>query len=209
MSDACNLTRITLLCVVGGCADAIAYLRYGTFVGAMTGNTVLLGIDIAQWRLDGAVFHLSIIAAFLLAVVLTRAVLDGFPVIVPLTFTALMLATSDLITNQWSAALCAAALGLQNAAVRKIGGVSVNSVFVTGDLLRLGSAIPRMGTAKQQDQVILLGAAWVAYAIGAVFGAAALHTTNHPMIVPAIVAVVAAVVEAHAERQPAGDSTGD
>jgi uncharacterized membrane protein YoaK (UPF0700 family) len=43
-----DLARTALLCLVGGSADAIAYLRFGTFVGAMTGNTVLLGINVVQ-----------------------------------------------------------------------------------------------------------------------------------------------------------------
>ena len=47
-----DLVQTVLLCVTGGAADAISYLRYGTFVGAMSGNTVLLGIDLARRRLD-------------------------------------------------------------------------------------------------------------------------------------------------------------
>lgn len=39
-----DLERTVLLCVIGGSADAIAFLRYNAFVGAMTGNTVLLGM---------------------------------------------------------------------------------------------------------------------------------------------------------------------
>jgi len=48
-----------LLCVVGGSADAIAFLRYDTFVGAMTGNTVLLGIDLAEGKLRPRGYFIS------------------------------------------------------------------------------------------------------------------------------------------------------
>ena len=67
-----DLGRTVLLCLVGGSADAIAFLRYDVFVGAMTGNTVLLGIDLAEGKLDRAGFHLGIVAIFLAAVVAYR-----------------------------------------------------------------------------------------------------------------------------------------
>ena len=71
-----DLGRTVLLCATGGSADAIAFLRYDTFVGAMTGNTVLLGIDLAKANLDRAGFHLGIIAIFLAAVIVTEIALD-------------------------------------------------------------------------------------------------------------------------------------
>ncbi len=70
-----DLARTVLLCAIGGSADAIAFLRYDTFVGAMTGNTVLLGIDLAKADLDRAGFHLGIIAIFLAAVIVTEIAL--------------------------------------------------------------------------------------------------------------------------------------
>ena len=71
-----DLGRTVLLCAIGGSADAIAFLRYDTFVGAMTGNTVLLGIDLAKGNLDRAGFHLGIIATFLAAVIVTEIALS-------------------------------------------------------------------------------------------------------------------------------------
>ena len=138
-----DLGRTVLLCLVGGSADAIAFLRYDTFVGAMTGNTVLLGIDLAEGNLDRASFHLGIVAIFLVAVVVTEIALRfKIPPALPLVLTALMLGGSEFITDQWSAVICAAALGMQNAAVRSIAGVPINTVFITGNLVRLGTAVP-------------------------------------------------------------------
>lgn len=193
-----DLARTALLCLIGGSADAISYLRHGTFVGAMTGNTVLLGIDVVAWRPDRALYHVSIVAVFLAAVIVTRAaLLARVPVVVPLVLTAILLGGSELSASEWSATLCAAALGLQNSAVRRIGGVAINTVFITGNLQSLGSAMP--ATPRRQSQVTLLGAAWIAYAAGAVAGAAALHVIGHPMIVPAVLALVAAFVETRAQ----------
>jgi uncharacterized membrane protein YoaK (UPF0700 family) len=58
--------------------------------------------------------------------------MSNVPASAALVVTAIMLGVSGLIENARSTLVSAAALGLQNAAVRKIGGVSVNTVFVTG-----------------------------------------------------------------------------
>jgi uncharacterized membrane protein YoaK (UPF0700 family) len=196
MESARNLGRVVLLCLVGGSADAIAYLRLGTFVGAMTGNTVLLGIDLAGRQTAEAGYHLCIIAAFLVAIIVTHAArLTELPATVPLVFAAIMLAASELVHDTWSALICAAALGIQNAAVTKIGGVSINTVFLTGDLLRLGYALSVPAAAKERITVALLTAAWMSYAVGALVGAIALHVTSYPMLVPAILMLIAAASE--------------
>ena len=191
--------RTGLLCLTGGSADAVSFLRYGTFVGAMTGNTVLLGTDIVGGRPDRAIYHLCIIATFLIAVIVARAsLLSRMPVAIPLLAGAVLLGATELIAGEWSALLAAAALGLQNATVPKIGGVSINTVFVTGDLFRLGSAVPRAGDPRHRNEVSLLTTAWIAYAAGAVLGAAALHFIAYPMIVPAVLAAAAAIIETRA-----------
>jgi len=191
-----DLGRTVVLCVIGGSADAISYLRYRTFVGAMTGNTVLIGIDLAEWRLHRAGFHLGIVAVFLAAVIVTQTVLKlKIPASLPLFLTALMLGGSELIASAWSAAICAAALGMQSATVRKIGGVSLNTAFVTGDLVRLGASVPAASEPKRQATLAVLATAWIAYAAGALIGALALRLIAHPMIVPAGLALVAAIGE--------------
>jgi uncharacterized membrane protein YoaK (UPF0700 family) len=118
--------------------------------------------------------------------------------------TAIMLGVSGLIASGWGAAISAAALGMQNAAVRKVGGVPLNTVFVTGDLVGLGSAVLEASAPQQHREVALLSTAWLAYAAGAVLGAAALHFIPHPMIVPAGLAFAAAIVEGVAERRNGG-----
>jgi uncharacterized membrane protein YoaK (UPF0700 family) len=201
-----DLGRTVLLCLVGGSADAIAFLRYDTFVGAMTGNTVLLGIDLAEGKFDRAGFHLGIVAIFLAAVVVTEIALRlEIPPALPLVLTALILGSSEFITDQWSAAICAAALGMQNAAVRSIAGVPINTAFITGNLVRLGTAVPEASAPEQrQATVAVLTIAWIAYAAGAVAGALALHLIDYPMIVPAVLALAAAVVEMSADRRAQG-----
>jgi len=192
-----DIGRTALLCGIGGAADAIAYLRYDTFVGAMTGNTVLLGIDLAQWRPDRAGFHLGIIAIFFAAVIITRsAVKREVSAAVPLVVTALMLAACGFIADRWSAAVVAAALGMQNAAVRTIAGVPLNTVFITGNLVQLGASLPHASDPEHRTAMIVLTASWIAYASGALIGALALHLFDYPMLVPAGLALIAAIAEA-------------
>ena len=200
-----NLGRAGLLCMIGGSADAIGYLKFETFVGAMTGNTVLLGIELARWQLADILFHAFIVGSFFLATVIGRLVIlarlpDGAAFIV----NAILLATSALIESKWGVALSAAALGLQNAVVRKIGGVSVNTVYITGNLVRLGSAFPQAGR-ERREEIVLLALAWTAYAAGAVAGAFALHLTAYAMTVPALLSLFAAIMESWV----AGDRSSD
>ena len=200
-----DLGRTVLLCVIGGSADAISFLRYDAFVGAMTGNTVLLGIDLAKGNLDRAGFHLGIIATFLAAVIVTEIALKlKISPSLPLVLTALMLGGSEFITGQWSAVICAAALGVQNAAVRSIAGVPINTVFITGNLVRLATAVPDAAAPRQQATLAVLAIAWIAYAAGAVAGALALHLIDYPMIVPAVLALAAAIVEISADHREQG-----
>jgi uncharacterized membrane protein YoaK (UPF0700 family) len=194
MANFRELTWVAVLCLVGGSADGIAYLRYATFVGAMTGNTILLGIDLASGQFGRAVYHASIIAVFLSMVALTQtAKISKVPVAALLALTAGLLLVSGMVESEWSAAISAAALGMQNAAVRNFAGVSVNTVFVTGDLVRLGVAAPEVREAKQRTQVMVLAAAWLAYAIGALLGAAAFRYISYPMALPGVLALFAAI----------------
>ena len=56
------------LATVSGYADAVGFLTFNAFAGAMTGNTVLLGIARATNKLSDAMHSAGIIAAFLVGV---------------------------------------------------------------------------------------------------------------------------------------------
>ena len=64
-----------LLAIVAGYADTVGYLRYDAFAGLMTGNTILLGIDVANGKAQSAAFHVGIVAVFLAGVVASRVLL--------------------------------------------------------------------------------------------------------------------------------------
>ena len=59
------MLQASALAIIAGYADTVGYLHFGAFAGLMTGNTILLGIDIATGQFERAAFHILIIAAFL------------------------------------------------------------------------------------------------------------------------------------------------
>jgi uncharacterized membrane protein YoaK (UPF0700 family) len=194
MVSARDFGRTSLLCLIGGSSDAIAFWRFGAFVGAMSGNTVLLGIDLAMMDFQQAAYHASLIAVFLIAVSIGRIqTLAQIDVAATFFFTAPLFLISGAIESRWGTLIAAAALGLQNSVVRRIGGVSVNTVFVTGDLVQLGSALPEANKPDQRRQLTIHTTALLSYAAGAVIGTAALRLMSEPMIIPAVLALAAAI----------------
>ena len=201
--------RTTLLCLIGGSSDAIAFSQFGAFVGAMSGNTVLLGIELAMGDLRQAAYHACLIAVFLLAVSIGRIqILAKISPAATFFFTAPLFLVAGSIENKWAALITAAALGLQNSVVRQIAGVSVNTVFITGDLVQLGSALPEAKKPDQKRQVTIHTTAWIAYAAGAVIGALALRLGTMPMIVPALLALAAGMEHISRSPEPRDEGAG-
>jgi uncharacterized membrane protein YoaK (UPF0700 family) len=205
MVSARDFGRTLLLCLIGGSSDAIAFWRFGAFVGAMSGNTVLLGIDLAMLDLQQAAYHACLIAVFLIAVSIGRIqILAQIGAGTTFFFTAPLFVIAGAIESKWGALITAAALGLQNSVVRTIGGVSVNTVFITGDLVQLGSALPEANKPEQKRQLTIHTTAWLSYAAGAVVGSVALRLMTYPMLIPAVLALAAAIEHISRPRE-AGD----
>jgi len=62
-----------LLAVVGGWLDAYTYVCRGhVFANAQTGNMVLLGINLAQGNLRGALYYLTPVIAFFLGIIVAE-----------------------------------------------------------------------------------------------------------------------------------------
>ncbi len=51
------MLQACLLAIIAGQADTVGFLRYDAFAGLMTGNTILLGLEIATAKMVGAMFH--------------------------------------------------------------------------------------------------------------------------------------------------------
>ncbi len=182
-----------LLAVMAGYADTIGYLRYQAFAGLMTGNTIFFGIEVASQKPWQAAFHAGIMATFLAGVVLARAVLRlGGTVWMALTATALLLILCGFIPEGPAAFLLALGMGIQNSAANRFNGVSLNTVFITGNIQKLGEGLiawawpSREANVPKSDGVGIFVLVWVGYAFGAGLGALANAALMYPLVLPAL-----------------------
>jgi uncharacterized membrane protein YoaK (UPF0700 family) len=199
------------LAALAGGVDAIAVLSLGdVFVSFMSGNTTLLGNAVAHLQGRHALKLALVIAAFLAGVVAGEVVAvrvdpSRRPQAVLATVT-IGLAVAALLA--WAAAsplataLClAACMGLQNATVRRAGGIEVALTYVTGTLVRLGraaaAALLGRGAWRKLTPIALL---WCSFAAGAVGGGLAASANGAAAIGGA--AVCAAVLAAVATIRP-------
>jgi uncharacterized membrane protein YoaK (UPF0700 family) len=143
------------LAVIAGYVDALAYVGTGAFVANMTGNTVLLGIHGAYRQWLGSVRSGGAVLFFPVGVIFVRLMLIG-----------------ALITGWKQSFALTAAMGLQDAAVTHFGGTSINTAFITGDLVKLGDALVNLGARSEAAQTARrLGGVWLGYVGGAMCGA--------------------------------------
>jgi uncharacterized membrane protein YoaK (UPF0700 family) len=186
---------ICLLCAIAGSVDAAAYLLCGqVFVANMTGNTVLFAISLLQGALRVAALRSGLVVAFLAGVVVARllARTAGQRVTRRQRIFVLGIQALLLLLLAWRSAaththllllLLACMLGTQNGAFQYIGGIHLNTTFVTGDLEKLGEAVTETQNTLTRASAFLLS--WVGYAGGAVLGAlGAKCLPHHAFLVP-------------------------
>lgn len=182
------------LALVGGYCDAAGYVLAKTFTGHVTGAMVLAAISAAgqDWRTF--LRHLLAIALFLSGVVLILisqrftakapsrfllSVVLGVEII--LISTAYFALTSHLTAKVGLFVSCMSlALGLQNGAFSRAGGISVHTTYLTGMITSLlkteierHSSQTTAGNEQTSDEKgKLLGGIWLAFFLGATVGAA-------------------------------------
>jgi uncharacterized membrane protein YoaK (UPF0700 family) len=143
---------LLLLAATSGYVDAVSYLGLGhVFMANMTGNTVLLGLELVQGHGTAALRSAVALAGFVAGVALGSAIADreGERGLWPVRVTAAC-AIEGLILLALSIggahihlaagdpailvliAFAALALGLQSAAVRTLGIVGVTTTYITG-----------------------------------------------------------------------------
>lgn len=186
------MPQACLLSMIAGYADAVGFEQFGAFAGMMTGNTVLLGIELLGGHPLDALKFAAIIAAFFAGVVISRMLLRlGRPPWLALAGAAAALVWCSFVGKGPAAPLLALAMGMQNAAATQFGGVSLNTVFITGNLQRLGEGLvdrfwpgTDARTGRRTD-LRILALVWLSYAAGAVGGAAGHVFVGKPLLFPA------------------------
>jgi uncharacterized membrane protein YoaK (UPF0700 family) len=199
---------VLALALAAGCVDATNYLGLGrVFTANMTGNTVLLGVALAQHSGADALRAVAALAGFCaggaagVALVGTR---DEWPARARWPFALEACALAALLGLWWAAgvgpvrylliAVSGVAMGAQSAAVRASDVRGVNTTYITSTLLNaIARLIARDRGGAGNEASGLPGATWVTYAVGALGGAFAVTVWHAPVIAfPA--AVVCAVV---------------
>jgi uncharacterized membrane protein YoaK (UPF0700 family) len=191
---------ICLLCAVAGSVDAAAYLLRGQiFVANMTGNTVLLAISLLQRNPREAALRAGLVSAFLAGVVIVRLLARNAGDRLTKTQRLVVLGIESLVLLMlaWKNAgahtdllllLLGCVLGIQNGAFRYIGGLHLNTTFITGDLEKLGEAIIDPRDPLPRVTAFLLS--WIAYAGGALLGAlSALDLPGHGFLASMVLAL--------------------
>jgi uncharacterized membrane protein YoaK (UPF0700 family) len=199
------------LTMVAGSVDAISYLGLGhVFTAMMTGNTVLLGLALAQREFLAAIRSVLALLGFAIGVFIGAAIVEreskpatwpkvvtaalGIEAVILVIFSMIWYATSlprSAAVTYLLIVLLALAMGIQSAAVRRLGVPGIATTYITGtltslmvDLLgwlralaaRLPMDKPHQGSATGkppvpwEQRVGLLAGVVILYCLGALAG---------------------------------------
>ncbi len=161
----CPLLIISLLLAfVGGYADAASFVLTKSFTGHLTGNTVLTMVHLVEGAWRDAAANMLAVAGF----VVGTAWADGLntdagspseakALRVPLLLQGVCLLAATV--SLWQSArfglkpalacLCIG-MGLQNGALRKCGGISVHTTFITGLSTSLLAPVVQEATGQKK-----------------------------------------------------------
>lgn len=194
-----------LLTLSGGFLDAFTFLGHGkVFANSMTGNIVLLAVNLATGDWHQASRHVpplvgfacGILAAHLLQLMSPRWVRQ--PAIAALIFEIVFLAAAALkgLPEFWLIPGISFVATLQTMFFVRSGTVTYTSVMTTGNLRRCAqlffeSTIPRWDSARLRDAA-MLGAISLSFALGAMVGGLATqHLHDTALCAPAAFLLVA------------------
>ena len=210
-----------------GSVDAISYLSLGhVFTAMMTGNTVLLGLALAQGEILAAVRSIVALLGFALGVALGALIVERdeteeewpAPVTAALVVEGFLLAVFAAAWHWTGAApggmhfsivLLGAAMGVQAAAVRRLGVPGIATTYITGPVTSLfvdlvvwtrSSTIrppaPAGETAGWEQRVGLLAGVFFVYGLGAFSGA--VLEAHRPSLAAAAPLIAVGLVAANA-----------
>jgi len=182
------------LAFIGGYGDAASFVLAKTFTGHVTGNLVLAAIAVAahEWRV--ALGHLSAIVSFLIGIFVSALIVrphkasSSWPSLLPtiMGIEVILIAAGSFALSSHLAhgieifvIFVSLALGLQNGAFRRVGGISVHTTYLTGMITSLISAEADQYATEVVPPVVrtpnpkidLLCGIWITFVVGAGTGA--------------------------------------
>jgi uncharacterized membrane protein YoaK (UPF0700 family) len=182
------------LAFVGGYGDAASFVLAKTFTGHVTGNLVLAAIAVAALDWQAVVGHLSAIVTFLIGIFVSALIVRPLkawsswpllPTIMGIEVILIVVASLALSSGMAHGAgifviFLSLALGLQNGAFRRVGGIGVHTTYLTGMITSLISAegekyasrVLPVSSRTPDPKIELLCGIWITFVVGAGTGAA-------------------------------------
>jgi uncharacterized membrane protein YoaK (UPF0700 family) len=206
------------LAFVGGYGDAASFVLAKTFTGHVTGNLVLAAIAVAAHDWRAALGHLSSIVTFLMGIFVIALIVRplkawsswpflptimGMEVIL-IVAASLVLASRMAHGVEIFVIFVSLALGLQNGAFRRAGGISVHTTYLTGMITSListeagqyASQVVPPPVSAHDPKISLLCGIWTAFVLGAGTGAAmVMHFKTLGMLGAALLLILLVVHE--------------
>jgi uncharacterized membrane protein YoaK (UPF0700 family) len=204
---AVSLRRVAALAAVAGYVEVIGFMDVGgIYPGIMTGNTVQLGLTFAkaQWARLGIIAFA--IGLFFLGGIISSLIKRHLrrPPIELLLMAAILIAASVVRLHASARIpvelpLLALAMAMQGETIARFGGVSLQTIVVTNNMVKFsdalvgrylsGAAGKQSAKVPQLKEVLMPGFAWLTYSVGAGAGATAAAWVRLPLLVPAIMLV--------------------
>lgn len=206
-NEIAQLLLAMTLTAIAGWVDAIGFLRLGgLFVSFMSGNTTQMAVAMAQGRTLEAAAAAGIIILFVMGAFAGRLVAEAAEAwrqAAVLILTASLLSIAVLVgLAQGQAALVTAtaamvlAMGVQNAAMGKVGEAKASLTYVTGTLVKLGETLADAFTGAEKLRAVLpYLAMWIGLALGGIAGATAYgQFGSSALLAPAAAAALLALL---------------
>jgi uncharacterized membrane protein YoaK (UPF0700 family) len=182
------------LAFVGGYGDAAGFVLAKTFTGHVTGNLVLAAIAVAAHDWRAMLGPLSAVVTFLIGIFVSVLIVRPLkawsswpllPAIMGIEIILILAASLALASGvahgvEIFVIFVSLALGLQNGAFRRAGGISVHTTYLTGMITSListeaeqyASQVVPPPVSAHNPKVSLLYRIWIAFVLGAGTGAA-------------------------------------
>jgi len=179
---------------VGGYGDAASFILAKTFTGHVTGNLVLAAVAVAAHEWRAALGRLSAIVTFLIGIFVSVVIVrplkawSSWPLlptimgmeVILIGLASLALASAMAHGTEIFVIFVSLALGLQNGAFRRAGGISVHTTYLTGMITSListeaekyASGVLPVSSRAPDPKIELLCGIWIAFVAGAGVGAA-------------------------------------
>ncbi|HEY0106388.1 MAG TPA: YoaK family protein [Rhizomicrobium sp.] len=204
------------LAAVAGFVDAYGFIRYGTYLSFMSGNTTQAGYGIGRGDFAAVPLFAAAIVAFLcgsfagafyghpMGRLSRRSILAGIAGAMALV---IGLTVAGLSAALPSVGLIGFAMGAMNTALPGVGAQSVNLTFVTGTLRRLGTHLalaarhaPLIDSQGAWDthrrRALLLAGLWAGFLFGAALGGAATAPAGaYALLAPIVTLLIVAACD--------------